>query len=199
MISWSQTISTAYSPKKTCPQKVPRQSPWSQLPWPPPWLEDKPVNGWAHPAEVHASTEPKQIVQQLTKIPATQAITRLFSTENSKCSYVKFPVKRHPPPCFWQLSASNRLDVFFLSCLKWADCGSQQITATEGEITTPYYNTEYPNKLACVGVFQWTLSRKISGSSSQRLNWKTVLIVLRTMWLCEMGKTKQRRWLVITD
>ena len=38
--------------------------------------------------------------------------------------------------------------------MKWADCGSQQLTATEGEITTPYYNTEYPNKLAC----EWIIS-----------------------------------------
>ena len=43
---------------------------------------------------------------------------------------------------------------FFLSCFKWADCGSQQLTATEGEIRTPYYNTEYPNKLAC----EWIIS-----------------------------------------
>ena len=38
--------------------------------------------------------------------------------------------------------------------LEWADCGSQQLTATEGEIMTPYYNTEYPNKLAC----EWIIS-----------------------------------------
>jgi len=38
--------------------------------------------------------------------------------------------------------------------LEWADCGRQQLTATEGEIMTPYYNTEYPNKLAC----EWIIS-----------------------------------------
>ena len=38
--------------------------------------------------------------------------------------------------------------------MKWADCGSQQLTATEGEITTLYYNTEYPNKRTC----EWIIS-----------------------------------------
>jgi len=33
------------------------------------------------------------------------------------------------------------------------DCG-QNVTADEGEITTPYYDTQYPNNLDCA----WTIS-----------------------------------------
>ena len=38
--------------------------------------------------------------------------------------------------------------------LKLPDCGIQQVTNDEGEITTPYYNTQYPNKLDC----EWIIS-----------------------------------------
>ncbi|XP_078366708.1 uncharacterized protein LOC144650822 [Oculina patagonica] len=37
--------------------------------------------------------------------------------------------------------------------MKKTDCG-QQTTADEGEITTPYYDTQYPNKLDCA----WTIT-----------------------------------------
>jgi len=36
---------------------------------------------------------------------------------------------------------------------KVVDCG-QNVTGDEGEITTPYYDTQYPNKLDCA----WTIS-----------------------------------------
>jgi len=37
---------------------------------------------------------------------------------------------------------------------KKTDCGIQQLTTAEGEIMTPYYNTEYPNSLVC----EWIIS-----------------------------------------
>lgn len=39
------------------------------------------------------------------------------------------------------------------------ECG-QTVTADEGEITTPYYNKEYPNKLDCAWSISLNVERK---------------------------------------
>lgn len=48
---------------------------------------------------------------------------------------------------------SSNILAFFSHIIFSPDCG-ENLKENEGEITTPYYNTQYPNKLDCA----WTIS-----------------------------------------